>query len=141
MLDEQNLDIRTVTMGISLLDCCDSNAERSCTKIYDKITYLAEHLVSTSDEIGNKYGIKVVNKRISVTPISLIAGATNETNYVSFAKVLDKAAKETGVNFVGGFSALVQKGMTRADEILIKSMPNALSSTDIHSPQVPLQLQ
>ena len=80
MLDEQNLDIRTVTMGISLLDCCDSNAERSCTKIYGKITYLAEHLVSTSDEIGNKYGIKGVNKRISVTPISLIAGATNEKN-------------------------------------------------------------
>lgn len=131
MLDEQNLDIRTVTMGISLLDCCDSNAERSCTKIYDKITCLAEHLVSTSDKVGNKYGIKIVNKRISVTPISLIAGATNETNYVSFAKVLDKAAKETGVNFVGGFSALVHKKATQSDMILMNSIPEALSETDL----------
>lgn len=131
MLSDEKLDIRTVTMGISLLDCIDEDSKKARQKIYDKISFKAEKLVEESEKIGKKYRVPIINKRISVTPISIIAGATRDTDYTDFAVTLDKAAKNVGVNFVGGFSALVQKGMTRADEILIKSIPNALSSTDI----------
>lgn len=131
MLSNEKLDIRTVTMGISLLDCIDENSKKAREKIYDKISFKAENLVKYSEMIGQKYSVPIINKRISVSPISLIAGATKDEDYTDFAATLDKAAKNVGVNFIGGFSALVEKGMTRADEILIRSIPNALSSTDI----------
>lgn len=131
MLSNEKLDIRTVTMGISLLDCIDENSQKAREKIYDKISFKAENLVKYSEMIGQKYSVPIINKRISVSPISLIAGATKDEDYTDFAATLDRAAKNVGVNFIGGFSALVEKGMTRADEILIKSIPNALSSTDI----------
>lgn len=131
MLSQDKLDIRTVTMGISLLDCIDSNSKKARQKIYDKISKNAENLVKTADKIGHKYSVPIINKRISVTPISLIAGATGDEDYTEFAKALDMAARNVGINFIGGFSALVEKGMSRADEILIKSIPNALSETDI----------
>ena len=131
MLSNEKLDIRTVTMGISLLDCIDENSKKAREKIYDKISFKAENLVKYSEMIGQKYSVPIINKRISVSPISLIAGATKDDDYTDFAATLDKAAKNVGVNFIGGFSALVEKGMTRADEILIRSIPNALSSTDI----------
>lgn len=129
MIEKQHLDIRTITMGISLLDCCDSNAERACGKIYDKITKTAENLVKTGEDIEKKYGIPIINKRISVTPISLVASCSDADNYVMYAKTLEKAALETGVNFIGGFSALVHKGYTKGDCILIDSIPYALSET------------
>lgn len=130
MVDKYKFDIRTITMGISLLDCADSDGKKSRDKIYDKITKTAEKLVSTVEDAEKKYGIPVVNKRISVTPISLIAGSSSDTSYVEYAKILDKAAAEVGVNFIGGFSALVQKGFTNADKILINSIPEALSITN-----------
>ena len=130
MLDEENLDIRTITMGISLLDCIDSDINKTCDNIYDKITRTAKDLVKTGEDIEKDYGIPIINKRISVTPISIIGGATNGTDYVPIAKALDKAAKETGVNFIGGFSALVQKGYTKGDRILINSIPEALATTE-----------
>ncbi len=130
MLDEENLDIRTITMGISLLDCIDASAEKTCDKIYDKITRTAKNLVKTGEDIEKDYGIPIINKRISVTPISIIGGATDAKDYVCIAKALDKAAKETGVNFIGGFSALVQKGYTKGDNILINSIPEALATTE-----------
>jgi len=130
MIDDQHLDIRTITMGISLLDCIDSSAERACEKIYEKITRLAKDLVKTGEDISRKYGIPIINKRISVTPISLIAGASDAKDYVCFAKTLDRAAKETGVNFIGGFSALVHKDFTKGDRILIESIPEALAVTE-----------
>ena len=130
MIEEENLDIRTTTMGISLMDCIDSNGERARQKIYDKITKYAENLVKVGGEIETEFGIPIINKRISVTPIALIAAASNDKNYTAFAKILDKAANEVGVNFIGGFSALVQKGFAKGDEILIKSIPEALSETD-----------
>ena len=123
MIDQQHLDIRTITMGISLLSCCDPNAERACEKIYDKITRYAEKLVKTGEDIEREFGIPIVNKRISVTPVSLVAGASETEDYVPFALTLDRAAQTTGVNFLGGYSALVQKGMTAADEKLIRSIP------------------
>lgn len=129
MIDKQHLDIRTITMGISLLDCCDSDAKRACDKIYDKITRCAKDLVKTGEEIEKKYGIPIIHKRISVTPISLIAGCSDEDNYVMYAKTLERAAIETGVNFIGGFSALVHKGYTIGDRKLIDSIPYALSET------------
>ncbi len=131
MLDEENLDIRTITMGISLLDCAGEDINKTCDKVYDKITRKAEKLVKTGEDIEKDYGIPIINKRISVTPISLVGGATNATSYVPIAKALDRAAKETGVNFLGGFSALVHKGYNKGDEILINSIPEALASTDI----------
>ena len=131
MIDQQHLDVRTITMGISLLSCAHSEVDVACTKIYDKITRYAEHLVATGQSIEREFGIPIVNKRISVTPISLVAAASDTDNYAPFAVALDKAAKATGVNFIGGFSALVQKGMTNADRILINSIPEALSTTDI----------
>ena len=131
MIENEHLDVRTITMGISLLDCMDSSAEKSCQRIYDKITKKAENLVKTGEDIENDFGIPIINKRISVTPVSLVAGSSDADSYVMFAKAMDKAAKEVGVNFIGGFSALVQKGFTKGDKILINSIPEALSETDI----------
>ena len=131
MIDQQHLDIRTITMGISLLDCFDSDPKRACEKIYDKITRSAKDLVKTGEAIEAEFGIPIVNKRISVTPIALVAGASEARDYVPFAVALDKARAETGVNFIGGFSALVQKGMTGADLRLIRSIPEALATTEL----------
>lgn len=130
MIEEEKLDIRTITMGISLLDCIDANGKKAREKIYDKITRKAEHLVKVGQEIETEYGIPIIHKRIAVTPISLIAGATDEKDYVAFAKTLDEASKAVGVNFVGGFSALVQKGYHKGDHILIQSIPEALATTE-----------
>ncbi len=131
MIDQQHLDIRTVTMGISLLSCCDEDLRKACDKIYDRICRSAGALVPTCEEIEAEFGIPIVNKRISVTPVALIAGASAAENYVPFAETLDRAAKSCGVNFIGGYSALVQKGMTAADEKLIRSIPEALAVTDL----------
>ena len=130
MIEEEKLDIRTITMGISLLDCIDSDGDKARIKIYDKITKSAEKLVEVGNQIGNEFGIPIVNKRVSVTPISIIAGATNEDNYVKFAETLDKAAETLGIDFLGGFSALVHKGYTKGDRILINSIPEALARTN-----------
>jgi len=130
MLEEEKLDIRTVTMGISLSDCADGDGEKAREKIYNKITKYAGDLVKTAEEIEVKYDIPIINKRISVTPISLVAAASDDPNYVEFAKTLDRAAKEVGVDFIGGFSALVHKGMTEADKKLIESIPEALAQTE-----------
>ena len=132
MIEHENLDVRTITLGISLLDCIDSDLEALNEKIYSKITSLARDLVSTGQKIENHYRIPIVNKRISVTPIALIGGAACKTpdDFVTIARTLDKAAKKTGVNFIGGYSALVSKGMTAADENLIRSIPKALAETD-----------
>lgn len=130
MIEEQKLDIRTITMGISLLDCIDSDGEKAREKIYKKITTCAKDLVKVGQEIESEFGIPIVNKRVSVTPISIIAGACDDKDYVEFAKVLDKAAEELGIDFIGGFSALCQKGYTKGDEILIKSIPEALACTN-----------
>ena len=111
MIDHQHLDIRTITMGISLLDCCDPDPYAACRKIYDKITTSAEKLVRTGEDIETEFGIPIVNKRISVTPIALVAAAAETDSYVPFAQALDRAAKTTGVNFIGGFSAMVLKCM------------------------------
>lgn len=131
MIDQQHLDVRTITMGISLLSCAHSDVKRACDKIYDKITRYAENLVPTGEAIAKEFGIPIVNKRISVTPIALVAAATETADYVPFAHALDRAAKTCGVDFIGGFSALVQKGMTDADRKLIASIPQALAETDI----------
>ena len=131
MIDQQHLDIRTITMGISLLDCADTEIDRSCTKIYDKICRLAGNLVKTGADIEAEFGIPIVNKRVSVTPISLVAASCGAPSYVPFAKALDRAAREIGVNFLGGFSALVQKGMTESDRTLIRSIPEALAETQL----------
>lgn len=130
MIQEANLDIRTITMGISLLDCISGDMDKLCENIYNKITTCAKDLVSVGEQISKKYGIPIVNKRISVTPIALVAGATKATSYVPIAKALDRAAEAAGVNFIGGFSALVQKGMSLADRVLIESIPEALSVTE-----------
>lgn len=130
MIRDEHLDIRTITMGISLLDCAAASEEAAIKNIYDKITKKAEKLVKTGEDIEREFGIPIINKRISVTPISIIAGASGAKNYVSFAKALDNAARETGVNFIGGFSALVYKGCTKADEIFLNSVPEALKTTE-----------
>jgi uncharacterized protein (UPF0210 family) len=130
MIGKEKLDIRTITMGISLLDCCHSSGKIARQKIYDKITKYAENLVKVGEEIEIEYGIPIVNKRISVTPISIIADASEENHCIEFAKTLDEAAKTVGVNFIGGFSALVHKGYTKGDEKLIASIPEALSATE-----------
>ncbi len=130
MIDQQHLDIRTITMGISLLSCCDASQDRACEKIYDKVTRYAEKLVQTGEDIEREFGIPIVNKRIAVTPISLVSAASEAPDDVPFAMALDGAAKTTGVNFIGGFSALVHKGMTVADERLIRSIPEALARTE-----------
>ena len=131
MIEQQHLDIRTVTMGISLLSCCDEDIKKSCDKVYDKICRYAQNLVPVCQEIELELGIPIVNKRISVTPISMIGAACSSSDYAPLAVALDKAAKNCGVNFIGGFSALVQKGMTDADRNLIYSIPEALASTDM----------
>ncbi|MBP5490923.1 MAG: PFL family protein [Lachnospiraceae bacterium] len=132
MIEKENLDVRTITMGISLLDCIDADRTTLCTKIRDKILGLAGNLVNTGDEIGREYGIPVVNKRISVTPIGIIGAAAcrSEEDFVEIAKELDRAAKDVGVNFLGGYSAVVAKGMTSADALLMRSIPEALSNTE-----------
>ncbi len=130
MIDHQHLDVRTITMGISLLDCASNSVEVTAQKIYEKITRLAKDLVKTGEDIEREYGIPIVNKRISVTPIGIVAASCKETDYTPIAIALDRAAKECGVNFIGGFSALVHKGMTNGDINLINSIPNALALTE-----------
>ena len=132
MISEENLDVRTITLGISLLDCIDTDLEKLNDNIYRKITTLAENLVATGQDIENEYGIPIVNKRISVTPIALVGASACKTpeDYVTIARTLDRAAKKVGVNFIGGYSALVSKGMTRSDENLIRSIPQALAETE-----------
>ncbi|CDM69732.1 Hypothetical protein CM240_2608 [Clostridium bornimense] len=131
MIKDQNLDVRTITLGLSLLDCASDDINVLCDRIYDKITKTAENLVKTGEDIERQYGIPIVNKRISVTPISMVAAATKANSYVQIAKTLDRAAKNVGVNFIGGFSALIQKGFTDSDRVLINSIPEALATTDI----------
>lgn len=131
MIDKENLDVRTITMGISLLDCADGSLEKVKNAVYDRITSLARNLVKTGEDIGREFGIPIVNKRISVTPVAMVgqSACRSADDYVEIAKILDKAAYEVGVNFIGGYSATVQKGMTRSDELLIRSIPTALSQT------------
>jgi uncharacterized protein (UPF0210 family) len=130
MIDQQHLDIRTITMGISLRDCAHPDMNQSCQKIYDKIVTQAQKLVQTGEDIEREFGIPIVNKRISVTPIALVAESSEAESYVPFAAALDRAAKEVGVNFIGGFSALVHKGFTIGDKKLIASIPEALTVTE-----------
>lgn len=132
MVEEENLDIRTITMGISLLDCIDPEVDRACQKIYQKITTKAKDLVSVGEAIASEYGIPIINKRVSVTPIAAVAASAHATvqDCVKYAKTLDKAAKAIGVNFIGGYSALVEKGYQGADLALIESIPQALAQTD-----------
>ncbi|MBQ3971801.1 MAG: DUF711 family protein, partial [Selenomonadaceae bacterium] len=131
MITENKLDVRTITMGISLRDCAHPNISQFCRNVYDKITTSAEFLVKTGEDIEAEYGIPIIHKRISVTPIAIAADACKTDTYVPVAEALDKAAKEVGVNFIGGFSALVEKGFTNGDRILINSIPQALASTDL----------
>ncbi len=130
MIQEANLDVRTITMGINLLDCVDSDVKKLNDKIYDKITKSAANLVSTGEDISKEFGVPIVNKRISVTPISLVGANLDTAGFVSIAKTLDRAAKEVGVNFIGGYSALVHKGSTKSDIALVRSIPEALTVTD-----------
>ena len=132
MVEEETLDVRTITMGINLLECADKDLETCCQKIYEKITTLAQNLVSTGEDISREIGIPIVNKRVSITPISLEGGACCHTpeDYVRIAQTLDAAAKKVGVNFLGGYSAVVSKGMTRSDELLIRSIPQAMATTE-----------
>ena len=133
MIEKENLDVRTITLGISLLDCISSDLQELNKKIYDKIYNAAKDLVKTGDQISREFGIPIVNKRISVTPIALIGGAACKSpeDFASIAKTLDKVAHDVGVNFIGGYSALVSKGMTPADKLLIESIPLALSTTEL----------
>ena len=131
MIDNENLDVRTITMGISLLDCIDSDIHKASDKVYDKICSYAENLVQTGEDISREYGIPIVNKRIAVTPIAMLAGACPTSSPVHFAKALDRAAKTVGVNFIGGYSALVHKGFGPGDYALIESIPEALAETDL----------
>ncbi len=132
MIEQEMLDVRTITLGISLLDCCDTDLDRLNTRIYEKITRVAKNLVAVGKEIEREYGIPIVNKRISVTPISLVGGqaCSSPEDFVTIAQTLDRAAKEVGVNFLGGYSALVSKGMTKAERDLILSIPQALACTE-----------
>ncbi|MBO4422969.1 MAG: DUF711 family protein, partial [Clostridia bacterium] len=129
MVKEENLDIRTVTMGISLLDCASDDPVKAAERVYEKITSKAEKLVPTAEQIEKEYGIPIINKRVSVTPVSLIGGRYSEEDYIRFAKTLDRAADTLGINFIGGYGALVQKGFTEADKKLMRSIPEALAST------------
>lgn len=131
MISDENLDVRTITMGISLLDCIDSDSDKACQKIYDKITTKAKDLVKVGEQIQEEYGIPIINKRVTVTPISLIAAASHNQDYVKYALTLDKAAHTLGIDFIGGYSALVQKGYQSGDKTLIKSIPEALAQTDL----------
>ena len=132
MIEEENLDVRTITLGISLMDCIDSDLDRLNEKIYKKITTLAKDLVSTGEKIESEFGIPIVNKRISITPVALVGGSAckKPEDFVTIAETLDKAAKEVGVNFIGGYSAIVSKGMTKSDELLIRSIPMAMAKTE-----------
>ncbi|MFR0607171.1 PFL family protein [Limosilactobacillus balticus] len=130
MISNENLDVRTITMGISLLDCIDSDSTVACQKIYDKITTKAKNLVKVGQQIEAEYGIPIANKRVTVTPISLIVAASQDHDYVKYAKTLDRAAKTLGIDFIGGYSALVQKGYQTGDRTLIASLPEALAETD-----------
>lgn len=130
MISNENLDVRTITMGISLLDCIDSDSTVACQKIYDKITTKAKNLVKVGQQIEAEYGIPIANKRVTVTPISLIAAVSQDHDYVKYAKTLDRAAKTLGIDFIGGYSALVQKGYQTGDRTLIASLPEALAETD-----------
>ncbi len=130
MIKEQNLDVRTITMGISLRDCSDPDLDAFCRKIYEKITRNAEQLVKVGEDIEAEYGVPIINKRISVTPIAIAAEACRTDSYVAVAEALDRAAKTVGVNFIGGFSALVQKGCTKGDWVLLNSIPEALAVTE-----------
>ena len=132
MIEKENLDVRTITLGISLLDCIDSDLNKLNEKIYNKIYEAAKNLVATGEDISREFGIPIVNKRISVTPIALIGGAACKTSsdFATIAKTLDDVARKVGVNFIGGYSALVSKGMTKADELLIRSIPEALANTE-----------
>ena len=132
MITKENLDVRTITLGISLMDCIDSNLDKVNRRIYDKITTMARNLVAVGEEIEAEYGVPIVNKRISVTPIALVGGAAckKPEDFVTIAGTLDRAAKDVGVNFLGGYSALVSKGMTPADELLIRSIPMAMAKTE-----------
>lgn len=130
MISQDNLDIRTITMGISLRDCASEDYKVTCRKIYDKISKLAQNLVKTGEDIERDFGIPIINKRISVTPIAIIAEGCNTDDYAVFAHAMEKAAENVGVNFIGGFSALVHKGYTRGDKLLIKAIPEALSTTN-----------
>ncbi|MDO4489332.1 MAG: DUF711 family protein, partial [Eubacteriales bacterium] len=133
MISQDLLDVRTITMGISLLDCIDSDLDKLNENIYNKIVRCAEKLVETGDTIGKEFNIPIVNKRVSVTPISLVGGSACKTpsDFVTIAKTLDRAAKRIGINFIGGYSALVSKGMTPAERMLIESIPEALNVTDV----------
>ena len=131
MIREENLDIRTITMGISLLDCATDDPKRLCDRIYDKITKKAEKLVVTGENIEKEYGIPIINKRVSVTPISLVGGELSPEDYLNVARALDRAADTLGINFIGGFGALVHKGMTRKDENLLSIIPEALAETNL----------
>lgn len=131
MISDENLDVRTITMGISLLDCIDSDSDKACRKIYDKITTKAKDLVKVGEQIQEEYGIPIINKRVTVTPISLIAAASHDQDYIKYALTLDKAAHTLGIDFIGGYSALVQKGYQNGDKTLIKSIPEALAQTDL----------
>ncbi len=133
MIEKENLDVRTITLGISLLDCMDSDLDKLNDKIYQKITSTAKNLVATGEAIEKEFGIPIVNKRISVTPIALIGGAAchSPEDFVTIAKTLDRARKDVGVNFLGGYSALVSKGMTKADELFLRSIPQALAQTEL----------
>ena len=128
MIDNEHLDIRTITMGISLLDCIGDNSERAAQRVYDKVTRLAENLVPVGEQLEKEYGIPIINKRISVTPISIVGQACGD--YIKFAKALDRAADTTGVNFIGGYSALVQKGYTKGEYDFIETIPEALCTTN-----------
>ncbi len=132
MIEKENLDVRTITIGISLLSCIDSDLDRLNEKIYNRLTSVAKDLVATGQDIEKEYGIPIVNKRVSVTPISLIGASACKTpeDYVTIAQTMDRAAKALGINFIGGYSALVSKGMTKSDELLIRSIPEALATTD-----------
>ncbi len=131
MIREENLDIRTITMGISLFDCVSDDEARLCQKVYDKITKCAERLVEVGEDISKDYGIPIVNKRVSITPVSLIGGALTPEGYIRLAQTLDRAAQTVGINFIGGFSALVHKGMTQSERNLISVIPEALASTKL----------
>lgn len=133
MIEQENFDVRTITMGISLLDCVSANVEELCENIYKKITQTAKDLVKTGEDISKEFGVPIVNKRIAITPISIVGGNACKTpdDYVKIAKTLDKAAKSVGVNFLGGYSAIVSKGMSKSDELLIRSIPKALAETDL----------
>jgi uncharacterized protein len=132
MILEENLDVRTITMGISLLDCADASLAKTCDNVYAKLMRYAKDLVKTGDEIGREFGVPIVNKRISITPIALVGAACcrKPKDFVRLAKTLDRAAKKLGVNFIGGYSAVVSKGMTKADELLIRSIPEAMATTE-----------